>query len=107
MANWQYGKLTFSIVVSRDESRGYFCALIRRAQSQLAMWQSERSAGQCLEPFPLYLPEAPWRGDDVAMLLEKAVFYPLKSWFLLLPIWRGDDVGWRCYSSTSCSPPGV
>ena len=50
VANWQCGKLTFSIVVSRDESRGYFCALIRRAQCQLAKWQSERptSAGQCL-----------------------------------------------------------
>ena len=60
--------------------------------------------------FPLArrtVPEAAWRGDDVTVLLEKAVFYRLKSPFLLLPIWRCDDVGWRCYSSTSPFPlPG-
>ena len=43
--------------------------------------------------------EAPWGCDDVTMLLENAVFYQLKLRLFILPIWRGDDVTWRCYSS--------
>jgi hypothetical protein len=43
VANWQCGKLTFYLVASRDESRGYSWAILRRAQCHLAMWQSERS----------------------------------------------------------------
>ena len=41
VANWQCGKLTFSLVVSRDEPRRYFCAATRWAQSELAKWQSD------------------------------------------------------------------
>ena len=40
----------------------------------------------------LNAPGAAWRCDDVTMLLEKAVFSRFKAWFLLFPIWRGDDV---------------